>query len=120
MHDISSEADVKLFSDNFYKKLLADERINHHFLNLDLHSHMPRIYSFWNTILLGTLSYKNNMMEMHKHLDLKREEFPIWLRHFEATLRENFEGEKTDEAISRANTIALTMRYKLVDSKLIS
>ena len=56
------------------------------------------------------------MMEAHQHLVLKKEDFPVWLRHFEATLRENFEGEKTDEAISRANTIAMTMRYKLLGS----
>jgi len=114
LQDIKTEEDVKLFSDIFYEKLLADERINRHFLNLNLKEHMPKIYSFWSTILLGTQSYKNNMMEMHKHLDLTREDFPIWLRHFEKTLRDNFEGEKTDEAISRANTVAMTMRYKLL------
>jgi len=115
LRDIQSEEDVKLFSDLFYQKLLADERINHHFLNLDLESHMLRIYSFWSTILLGTMSYKGNMMEAHQSLVLTKEDFPVWLRHFEATLRENFQGEKTDEAISRANTIAMTMRYKLLE-----
>ncbi len=116
LQDIQTEQDVKLFSDLFYKRLLADESINHLFLHLDLEEHMPRIYSFWNTLLLGTMTYKRNMMEAHQHLVLKKEDFPIWLRHFEATLRENFEGEKTDEAISRANTIAMTMRYKLLGS----
>lgn len=116
MRDIQTEEDVQLFTNIFYQKLLADDRINHLFLHLNLEEHLPRIYSFWNTILLGTMSYKNNMIEAHKHLHLKKEDFPIWLRHFEATLRENFEGEKTDEAISRANTIAMTMRYKLLGS----
>lgn len=114
--DIQTEEDIKLFSDLFYQKLLADDRINHLFLNLNLEEHMPRIYSFWSTLLLGTMSYKQNMMEAHQHLELKKEDFPIWLRHFESTLRDNFNGEKTDEAISRANTIAMTMRYKLLGS----
>ncbi|MBL7788701.1 MAG: group III truncated hemoglobin [Chitinophagales bacterium] len=114
--DIGSEEDVKLFSDLFYKKLLSDDRINHLFLDLNLEEHMPKIYDFWNTLLLGTNSYRRNMMEAHQHLVLKKEDFPIWLRHFESTLRENFEGDKTDEAISRANTIAMTMRYKLLGS----
>lgn len=116
LRDIMSEEDVKLFSDEFYKKLLADDRINHHFKSLDMTEHMPRIYGFWNMILLGIPGYKQNMFEAHLKLDLKKEDFPIWLRHFEATLRENFEGEKTDEAISRANTVAMTMRYKLLGS----
>lgn len=114
MKDIETEEDVKLFSDLFYQKLLADHQISHYFLNLNLQEHMPRIYSFWSTILLGSMSYKKNMMEAHQHLHLKKEDFPIWLRHFESTLRENFQGEKADEAISRANTIAMTMRYKLL------
>jgi hemoglobin len=113
-NDIQTEEDVKLFSDLFYQKLLADDRINHLFLHLNLAEHMPRVYSFWNTILLGTLSYKRNMMEVHSPLDMKKEDFYVWLRHFESTLRDLFEGEKTEEAISRANTIAMTMRYKLL------
>ena len=116
LRDIQSEEDIKLFSDIFYERLLADEKINHLFLNLNLEEHLPRIYNFWSTLLLGTMTYKRNMMEAHQHLVLKKEDFPVWLRHFEATLRENFEGEKTDEAISRANTIAMTMRYKLLGS----
>jgi hemoglobin len=117
MHDITTEDDVKFFTDLFYQKLLADDRINRHFIHLDLQQHMPKIYNFWNSILLGTRVYKGNMIDAHKNLSLTREDFPIWLRHFESTLREHFEGEKTDEAISRANTIAMTMRYKLIDSK---
>jgi len=53
-------------------------------------------------------------MDAHQHLDLKKEDFSIWLKHFESTLRENFQGEKTDEAISRAHTVAMTMQYKLL------
>lgn len=114
--DIKNEVDIKLFSDLFYQKLLADEHINHHFLHLNLDEHMPRIYGFWKMILFGDTSYQSNMMLIHKNLPLKREEFPIWLRHFEATIRANFEGERADEVISRANMIGLTMRAKLIDS----
>jgi hemoglobin len=114
--DIENENDIKLFSDLFYQKLLADERINHHFLPLNLEEHMPRIYGFWKMILFGDPSYRENMMKKHSNLGLTREDFPIWLRHFESTIREHFSGERADEVISRANMIALTMRYKLVDS----
>lgn len=112
--DIQTEDDVKLFCDEFYRKLLADDRINRHFLHLDMMTHMPKIYNFWNSILLGLSIYKGNMIESHKSLELSKEDFPIWLRHFESTIRNHFEGEKADEAISRANTIAMTMRYKLL------
>lgn len=114
MRDIENIEDIRLFSDDFYQRLLKDERVNSHFLNLDMAHHMPRIYGFWNMILFGDPSYKSNMMEAHTHLNLKKEDFPIWLRHFESSIRANFEGERADEAISRANAIAMTMRYKLL------
>lgn len=114
MRDIENIEDIKVFSDFFYQRLLADERVNHYFLKLDLIHHMPRIYGFWNMILFGDPSYKSNMMEAHIRLELKKEDFPIWLRHFESSINTNFEGEKADEAISRANAIAMTMRYKLL------
>ena len=116
MRDIQTREDIQLFSDLFYQKLLADDRVAYLFENLNMEAHMTKIYDFWEMILLGNPGYKNNMMEAHRNLVLQKEHFPIWLRHFEATLREHFEGDKTDEAISRANTIAMTMRYKLLGS----
>lgn len=115
MGDIETIEDIKKFSDDFYAKMIADERINHHFLTLNMAEHMPRIYSFWNMILFGDPNYKQNMMTAHMSLSLQKEDFAIWTRHFEASIRENFEGDKADEAISRANMIALTMRYKLLN-----
>jgi hemoglobin len=114
--DIENENDIKLFSDLFYQRLLADEKINHHFLPLNLEEHMPRIYGFWKMILFGDTSYKSNMMLIHKPHNITKDEFPIWLGHFEATIRANFEGDRAEEVISRANMIAVTMRYKLVDA----
>lgn len=112
--DIQNIDDIKLFSDDFYTRLLADERINHHFIKLDLEEHLPRIYAFWNMILFGDTSYKTNMMEAHRSLKLVKKDFSIWTRHFEAAVKTHFEGERADEVISRASMIGLTMRYKLL------
>jgi hemoglobin len=112
--DIETIEDVSLFVSKFYDKLLADDSINQHFKELDIKSHLQVIVDFWSTILLGTQIYKNNTIQAHKHLQLKKEDFGIWINHFNATLDELFEGDKTDEAKSRAKTIGLTMRYKLL------
>lgn len=112
--DIQSEEDVRFFVDELYKRLLEDSRINRHFIHLDLEKHLPKVYEFWYSILLGTAVYKGNMIAAHQHLALEKEDFGIWLRHFEAVLRGKFEGEKMEEAISRANTIAMTMRWKIL------
>lgn len=112
--DIESIEDITIFVSKFYDKLLADQSINHHFEGLEIKSHLQVIVDFWSTILLGTQIYKNNTIQAHKNLQLKKEDFEIWLNHFNSTLDELFEGDKTNEAKSRAKTIGLTMRYKLI------
>lgn len=114
MRDIESKNDIVLFADDFYQRLLADDRIAHHFADLDIANHMPRIYGFWNMILFGDQEYKTNMMMAHQHLKFAEEDFKVWTRHFEAAVRANFEGDRADEAMSRASVIALTMRYKFI------
>jgi hemoglobin len=114
-HDIQSPEDVKLLVHKFYEQLLSDEGINHHFKDIpQLEEHLKVIESFWNTLLLGTMEYKNNTVQAHRHLDLKKEEFTIWIRHFKNTVDIYFEGDKAEEAKSRAATIGITMRYKLL------
>jgi hemoglobin len=112
--DIETIEDISLFVNKFYDKLLADNSINHHFNSLEIKSHLQVIIDFWSTILLGTQIYKNNTIQAHKHLELKKEDFGIWINHFNTTLDEYFEGDKANEAKSRAKTIGLTMRYKLL------
>lgn len=115
--DIKTREDLLKLITIFYDKLLQDESIKHHFVDIkDLKSHIELIVDFWTTLLLGSQIYKNNTVQAHRHLPLKKEEFAIWTRHFDASVNELFSGEKADEAISRANTIALTMRYKLLGS----
>jgi hemoglobin len=114
--DIETPENCLLLVEEFYKKLLDHEEMRPFFIHLDLKPHIQVVADFWSTILLGTAIYKNNTVAAHKDLPLEKAHFEIWLSLFNETVESLFEGEKAKEAISRARTIGLTMRYKLLGS----
>lgn len=120
MQDIASRNDVEYLVNNFYKKVLKDDVIGYLFtdvVQLDWEKHMPIMYDFWESILLGKSNYKGNAML--KHIDLNKKEslrpehFERWLLLWEDTLNKNFSGKKADEALSRARQIAGLIQWKI-------
>jgi hemoglobin len=120
MEDIQEPEDIKLLIDEFYKKVIQDESIGYFFTDvviLSWEKHIPIMNSFWNSVLLGSNTYKGNPMIKHIELDhkspLKPEHFEVWLNLWEQTIYENFSGSKADEALLRAQNIALLMQHKI-------
>ena len=111
--DILSPSDVTKLIKTFYDKLLTSS-INHHFVNLNLEEHLPRIDSFWNATLFPDHTYAQNLVEKHMHLPLKKEEFAVWLSFFHATVDELFAGTNADITKNRASSIAYIMQKKLL------
>lgn len=118
--DIQNESDIKKLVDLFYERVLSDNVIGFVFTEVNpivMEEHMPIMYSFWNSVLLGKPGYNGNVM--NKHLDLNEKlkltanHFSHWLFLWEETVAENFEGEKANEAISRAKNIAAVMQFQL-------
>lgn len=123
-NDITTGADIKLLVDVFYKKVLPDPVIGFIFtdiVKLSLENHMPIMYSFWGSVLLGENKYSGNPMTKHIELDKKvaltNTHFERWLFLWEQTVRELFEGEKANEAIVRAKNIAAIMQHKIGQSQ---
>lgn len=122
--DILTEADIHLLVDEFYKKVVADPVIGFIFtqvVQLSWQKHIPIMYSFWGSLLLGTNTYAGNPMIKHLELDklfpLTKEHFDRWLVLWEGTVQEHFAGPKADEAISRAKNIAGVMQLKIAQYK---
>ena len=120
MRDIENRQDIELIVNLFYRKLLIDPVVGHFFtkvIHLSIEVHLPVIVSFWETILLGTISYKGNPMIKHLELNrlspLARNHFDQWLQLWEETIHENFNGPKSEEAVTRAKAIAELMQYKI-------
>lgn len=123
-HDIETEDDIRLLVDKFYEKVISDPDIGFIFTEIvgfSWDKHIPIMYSFWNSILLGVPGYFGNPMQKHIVMDkiirLEKEHFNAWLRLWEQTLHENFAGAKTTEALSRAKNIAALMQVKIEKSR---
>jgi hemoglobin len=118
--DISTRADVELLVNSFYEKVRTDEVIGHIFNDVaavDWTTHLPKMYSFWETVLLGKMSFKGNPMETHIKLSqktqMKQEHFDQWLHLWNKTITANFSGEIATEARKRGQNIAGLMLYKI-------
>ncbi|HTL80273.1 MAG TPA: group III truncated hemoglobin [Bacteroidia bacterium] len=117
---LSSEENVSLLIDTFYKKVVKDPVIGFIFtdvVSLSWEKHIPIMNRFWNSLLFGANSYSGNPMEKHialaKKIPLTEEHFNRWLELWKTTVRELFEGPKADEAIARAANIAGIMFLKV-------
>lgn len=118
--DIETRADIQQYVDAFYAKAKVDPLIGYIFTevaDLDWESHMPRIYDFWETVLLGNIVFHGNPMLKHIQLDrkemLKPAHFDRWISLFCETIDQFFSGEKADLAKQRARSIGGLMQYKL-------
>ncbi len=116
--------DITLLVQEFYKKVQADAQLGPVFNNAEnfsWDSHIPVMISFWESVLLGTASYKGNAMGKHLELDrrypLTKQLFDRWLKLFNETLDEFFEGPQPDIAKRRALSMAGLMQYKIDESK---
>ncbi|MDZ4709583.1 MAG: group III truncated hemoglobin [Saprospiraceae bacterium] len=120
IHDIQTREDIIVLVDQFYNKVRANPVIGPIFTEvaqLDFSAHLPIMYSFWGSQLLGEQSYTGNPMIPHLKLGkltpMGEVQFGEWLRLFNETVDEFFTGTKAEEAKSRAGNIARLMLYKI-------
>ncbi len=104
--DITTREDIKLLVDEFYAKVQRDELIGPVFSHVDWPHHLPTMYNFWSSMLLGDQSYRGNPFQKHLPLPLSPAHFDRWLKHFRETVNELFEGDKATEILMRAESIA--------------
>jgi len=123
-HDISTREDIQTLVDTFYDKAKTDPLLGPIFNKIigdHWDQHLPKMYSFWASILLGEQSYQGNPMikhiELSKKVQLTEKEFDAWLLLFSTTVDELFKGEKANEAKLRANGIAGLMLHKIQNSE---
>lgn len=114
--DIQTEADIKLLVDTFYQKVNEDELLHpvfNGFAHVEWSLHLPIMYDFWSSILLGSSRYHGRPFPKHMPLPIDATHFQRWLELFEATVHELFAGPKAEEANVRALNIATMFEYRL-------
>ena len=120
IRDISTREDCERLVRAFYGRALTDPIIGYLFTDvahLDLEAHVPKIASFWETVLLGAHSYRGGAFAPHAMLHMKarlqRGHFERWLWLWHATVDELFEGARAELAKSHANRVATAFHGRL-------
>jgi hemoglobin len=124
MEDISNYEHVVAFTDLFYQYLAQDDLLKDIFFQrlgevppeqalAAWKPHLERVYAFWETVLLGTTSYKGQSFLPHASMDLHQEHFDRWLALFNKSIDTLFEGPKASEAKQKANTMAILFMSKI-------
>ncbi len=114
--DIKSIEDIELLVNKFYEKVNQDDLLAWIFNDLskvNWRAHLPVMYDFWSSILLGTKAYKGQPFDVHLYLPVDRRHFDRWVGLFEETVDENFSGSIAKEAKLRANSISEIFQYKI-------
>ncbi len=114
--DIRSANDIKTLVDSFYGKVNQDgllAPIFNDIARVDWDSHLPALYRFWETLLLGAGTYQGAPFPMHAALPLEQRHFERWLTLFLTTVDGHFAGMKAEEAKGRALSIADTFARRM-------
>ena len=118
--DITDRNDLLQLLTLFYNKLLADKSISYLFTDvakIDLPHHLGVLVDFWDSVLFQNDVYRKNAMQphlvLHQKSPLQKHHFETWLRYFNETVDELFEGEKAFLAKERALSIATVMQIKV-------
>jgi hemoglobin len=120
LRDIEDRGDCERLVRAFYGRAMADTMIGWIFVDvaeLDLEEHVPVIASFWETILLGTQSYRGGAFAPHAALHAKAAlrggHFDRWLVLWRATIDELFAGERAELAKAHAARVARAFHGRL-------
>jgi hemoglobin len=108
--------DVKKLVDGFYAKVQLDNLLGpvfHDRIEDRWPQHLEKMYTFWQTTLLGQHTYSGRPFPPHATLPVVHQHFERWVKLFTETIDELFTGEKADEAKWRAGKIAEMFEAKV-------
>jgi len=114
--DLVSRTDIELLVNTFYHRVRVDDILGPIFddvADVDWDRHLPRMYSFWETVLFGASGFRGDPMAVHRELasrvSLGAPEFGRWLGLFHESVDTLFSGPRAEEAKARASRIAEVM-----------
>lgn len=120
MKDIENIKDIQVLVNEFYDKVKADEKIGyifHEIIGEDWSHHLPVMYSFWETVLLGKAGYTGNPVKKHIDLDkqmpLKQEHYDRWLQLWKETVDTLYSGEIANDAKSKGTNMVHLISMKV-------
>jgi len=86
--------------DDFYDRVLSDERVIHHFEDSDTTKLRSHQVQFISAVTGGPVDYSGeDMREAHKGMGITDEEFGVIAEHLETALAENGASEEVREEV---------------------
>ncbi|MCC3154915.1 group III truncated hemoglobin [Hymenobacter sp. BT770] len=119
--DLSTEADIVKLVDTFYARVNEDALLRPVFndvAQVDWATHLPTMYDFWSSVLLGTSRYKGRPFAKHFPLPINSAHFQQWLALFNASVDELFAGPKATDAKARAQSIGAMFEHRMTPNPL--
>lgn len=114
--EIRDIEDIKLLVNSFYEKVREDDLIGPIFDDVigdSWDSHLPKMYSFWQTVLLGQQTYFGAPFVPHIPLPIDVEHFQVWMKLWHQTVDDLFVGEVAEDAKWRAGKMKDVFLSKL-------
>ena len=114
--EIISLDDIKKLVDTFYDKVRRDQLIGPIFngrIQDRWPQHLEKMYTFWQTVLLGEHTYFGSPFPPHANLPVSHQHFEKWMELFTKTIDELFTGEKANDAKWRAGKMAEMFESKI-------
>ncbi|MBK8040770.1 MAG: group III truncated hemoglobin [Verrucomicrobiaceae bacterium] len=111
--DLDGRAEIESLVNTFYDRVRADEVLGHIFdevAHTNWQAHLPKMYSFWETVIFRSGGFTGNPLAAHAKLvpltDMGRDKFDHWLTLFRGTVDDLFEGEHAEHIKSCATDMA--------------
>lgn len=114
--DIRTEEEIKKMVDAFYDLVNQDDLLSPVFnghAHVNWETHLPIMYKFWSSILLGSLSYSGQPFPKHAFLPVQKEHFDRWMELFVKNIDNLFEGEIAEMSKARALNMARVFQLKM-------
>ncbi len=113
--EIFGEAEIRQMVDAFYERIREDDLLGPIFEERieDWSKHLPTMYSFWGSILLGKAEYSGNPFAKHMPLPVEHDHFERWIRLFIETVDYLFSGPKAEQAKAAAKSIAHSFQIRM-------
>lgn len=124
-NDIANRKDIYLVVSSFYEKLFLDEIMKPFFEDFkdssSLEKHLQILVDFWDGVLFDSGTYRNNAIQPHieknKEIPFEDKHFKQWMFLFSEAIDDSFEGQVSETAKSRAQSIATVMQIKMIQLK---
>ena len=98
----------------FYARVEDEPLLAPYFAGVDMIAHMPRIVSFWETMLFHTGGYSGSAFKPHLEMHgLTSQHFARWLATLEATVDERFRGPHAEQMKALGHRVAYSMQLRL-------